>query len=579
MPFRIKGSQADLSVNVPHINTSTGYIHELKVGSITVETGVITVNQLNSSQSGSTIITSGSQTYTLPVVSPGVTFKFIIGPGETVAKWNTVSSNEIYGSVKSGSETIKYSPALDNTISLGIINGGEFNASHGDVIEFHSSGNHWYVSGTSQKNSFTIPRFTLTVLTDVNSNGFDNNQVIKSLENTHIVSGGWGWTQQIATSHSISPASLNVIHLGNVGPDIADKKEDDGLGRSISSRPPAFMDPLAPLHKKQSQNRTIEINRPIDIVKHNISQTVSSAIVPTAITSAQILSTKISSMKIVFRVGDNSYGNSPDMYTNLMYGLLTVPENLWGECFSEKEGRIEHSLEKPESYNYDNGHHNNSHLEDIWSVKKPYSYNQVSYNALQSSEAYRYMRTIFNEGHSACFSVSGWWTQGTTTTLSDFSTKNGWKDVVLVAADTPNSTGGTLYEQVYGTPNKSFISKGRSRMSGHLGWADDPSLTVPLWDVAYSLSDQPLSNRQVNQSLVPLTNPPSIHMTGTEQLHTPIVYGNSDWISYNVINIPSNTTRYRFFQTSYTGGGSPANDSYSVAAVQITISGTYNNSL
>ena len=577
------------SAELSYLNSNTARIQNLSVGSIHIDTGVITSTQLSSSQSGITVITSGSPTYTLPVISSGITFTFIIGPGETSAKWITSNGEKIHGAVQNGPDTLKYNPALDNSVALGISNGTEFDATHGDTVTFKAHDMVWYIKGTASKKSFSIPSFTLTVLTDINSNGHDNNQVIKSLDNTHITSGGWDWDASVATAHSISLYNPHVIHLGNVGPDLPVETPDDGLGRSIHGKIPAFIDPLAPFYTKTSRNRTIEINNPRAIVNHNISETVSSANVPAAITTGQILTTKISSMKIVFRVGSNgSHGNNPDMFTNLKYGDLTAPENLWGECFSTGPGGgIIDSLKKPGSYDYDNGTHNNSHLEAVWSVKEPYLHNQVSYKALQNSAAYRYMRTIFSSSHSTTFPVSGWWTQGTTTLLSDLSTQIGWNTIVP-ASDGGFSTPDTLYNQIYGSnKNKNFINlQGKSRMSGILGWADsvtqpeinnDPTLS--LWDSALSLRDQPSFRLQNNQDLVVLTNATNIYRASLDSLDTPIVFGNDDWISRTITDFPTNTTSYRLFQTSYTGGGSPANDSYTVAAIEITLTGTYDNSV
>ena len=219
-----------------------------------------------------------------------------------------------------------------------------------------------------------------------------------------------------------------------------------------------------------------------------------------------------------------------------------------------------------------------SHLEALYSAKEPLHYNMVSYNTLQNSPMYKYMRDIISGNTSPIIPVSLYWHAGTTTVLSTLSSSSGWntKPSIAQGGDGIN----TLYDLVYGSAiSNSFIYNGPSTnlLSGIYGAASNG---ISLWDNALSLKDQTLANRIINSGLVQtgLYNPSHSILTNIKHggvdrlLNTP----DPAWTTKTISNIPKNTSKVRIFQDRYTGGGgSSPNDNYAIGSIKVTFTGKY----
>jgi len=542
--------------------------------------GISISTTLTAKSSGHIInVTTNNAVITLPPAtdSTGVYFIFILPEGTTSIKWivSPGTLDTINGPINSGGDMVKINKEV--VVAMGTVHGRTADGSTGDKIVFKCNGTEWFILGISQLDAFGNPPFSLTISSNIDTNGTDQHNVLNNKQNVHIFTedvGGWNWNNTEACSLlGFKPENLNFIQFGleQNDPVIPQPNTNDGL--TWNSHVPAFIDTAAPGYSATSVVRAIDLH-PFDfIIKNNLANSLPVVSFP------QIKSYNLESITIYFKTGDGTNGgNRPDMNTGLKWGRLTEAENLWIEfCDSDNV-----SLKTPTSRDYGKGNStHSSYLQSLYSAKEELQYTMVEYEDLLNSPLYLFAR---EQNTISQIPVSRYWHAGTTSVMSLLSTSSGWN----VVPTTGQGGDGihTAYDLTYGsqvgtTASANFIYTGTNpNLSGIYGAARN---NTALWDPTISLVAQTLSTRNNNVNLVNASSPgyPGY------PIPTDIKHGNvsrdinipdPNWIKVTINKIPKNTACVRIFQDRYTGGGNPPNDNYAIASVKVTFSGTYNSS-
>lgn len=578
--FKIFNSTAMFTdLNSANLLANKAVINDLVTNTHTVSTNIINVStELDRSHSGNIISTSSdSVVLTLPHAntSKGFKYHFIVTTGILATKWITSGDDKIHGPLTSGGSVLMNSGVTQ--ITMGVIHGNAENTTKGDHLIFVCDGIDWYVSGASLLNSLQAATFTMSAYSNLDASGADQNLVLNNMENVTILtedSSGWNWNVlQAKCVMGVVPPTQNFIQFGyETGSNGADPNIDvlhPNDGQSYNSQVMAFYDPDAPGYTGKSRIRVIDLNSFESILQNNIGSAVP------FISYSQIQTYNPVSITIVYKVGDDTNGgNKPDMETNIKYGRLTAPENLYLEFFDSNHT----SISTPTSTAVTNDTHYTSHLESLYSTKDPLPYSQVTYETLQNSPMYKFARDNFPSSAFSLFPTSSHYNNHTTTVISTLGgvSTPGWSMIPNVAQGGDNNT--TFYDLVYGAArSNTFIYDGPSSnlLSGIYGAADN---NTALWDPNLTLETQTAATYIANAALVPDTtsrfSPASVilalHGTVGRALNVPP----SDWVS-KTINIPTNCVTLRIFQDRYTTGGNPPNDNYAIGSIKVNYSGTY----
>ena len=394
----------------------------------------------------------------------------------------------------------------------------------------------------------------------------------------------WNWNSTNAYNlGGFTPTNLQFIQFGLDPSDTAVSLANSNDGTTWNGRIPAFIDKNAINYTDTSNLRVIDLYPFKTIIDNNLDNAL-----PPIASASQIIdsSCRLDSITVYFKTGnDSNGGRAPDMDTNLKYGRMTAPENLWIEFHDDAYN----SIPTPTSKQYGKGA-SLSNLQALYATKNDLHFSMVEPEDLSYSPLY-----AFAIGNGTSFSgaitqlpVSQYWhagagTIGGTTSLSDIETKPGWN------TNQPSHGGYTTFELTYGTQSttaigKSFVYTGNNQnLSGIYGASrSSGGLSTKLWDETKSLIEQPSSDRDKNVSLVSDTS--SFAYPGN-----PISFRNGNvgrnmnipdpnWVKVTIDNIPTTATKVRIFQDRYTGGGTPAHDNYAIGSIKCSFSGTYNAS-
>jgi hypothetical protein len=305
------------------------------------------------------------------------------------------------------------------------------------------------------------------------------------------------------------------------------------------------------------------------------------------------------------------------MFTNLKYGLLTAPENLFLE-FSDANHV---SLKTSNTVEFNSGHdtperggvrtpfHNwstfpnsditkattiinnySSHLNSIYETKEMLPQRMVEYKTLRSSSLYK---TALYYGQLKHFPCSAHYALGTDpkylSSISNLKFKAGWNDGVDITTGLKSTNAPAVHDLVYGSKRTtSYIRDSLDAKAGgifgnsnispiEIVSSNTPIFVPGIWNLNYSFKDQPLLNRTVNALL---TGNPGNFLSSDPRygsLHRDTNIPPPGWQTITISDIPPDAKYVRIFQDRYTGGGgtNTPHDNYCIASVSGTFTGTY----
>ena len=391
----------------------------------------------------------------------------------------------------------------------------------------------------------------------------------------------WNWNSTNAYNlGGFTLANLKFIQFGLDPSDTAVSPTNSNDGTTWNGKIQTFIDKHASSYTNTSNSRVIDLHPFKTIIDNNLDNASPN------VSASQIIDSSccLDSITIYFKTGnDSNGGRAPDMDTNLKYGRMTAPENLWIEFHDDAYN----SIQTPTSKQYGKGARL-SNLQALYATKNDLHYSMVDYDDLSHSPLYTF---AIGQGQSFSGNItqipsSQYWHAGAGTIggtpLSDLETKPGWN------TPQPDYGGHSTYALTYGNAStlavgKSFVYNANNpNLSGIYGAARTINgLSTKLWDETKSLIEQPSFNRNQNVSLV--SDVSSSAYPGHPILGS-IRYGNvgrnmnipdPNWVKVTIDNIPKEATKVRIFQDRYTGGGTPPHDNYAIGSVKITLTGTY----